>query len=159
MRRFAAGTSMPALLSNSTRSPTPILPPSGRSRPATRLSTVLLPQPERPKRAVTVASDVNAACSLNAPRRRSTSISMRIAEDPAVRARHEQLRRKQRDERKEHRDHAQTHRLRVAAGHLRVGVDRERQRLRLAWNVRHERNRRAELAEAAREGKQHAGDD
>ena len=51
-------------------------PRSGRSSPAIRLTTVVLPLPERPKRAVTPGvGDVNAASRSKSPRRRLTSTS------------------------------------------------------------------------------------
>ena len=51
----AAGTSMPRAVSKSTAPSTAMRPRSGRARPAMRLTSVVLPEPERPKRAVTPA--------------------------------------------------------------------------------------------------------
>ena len=66
---------------------------------------------------------------------------------------------RQRDDRQHDGDDGEAQRLRVAARHLRERVDGERQRLGLAGNVRDEGDRRAELAQPARERQQRSGDD
>ena len=73
----------------------------------------------------------------------------------------QQLACEQRGEREQDRDHRQPRDRRLAARHLQPGVDCQRQGARLARDVAGESDRRAELAERAREAEhgpgQHAG--
>ena len=126
--------------------------------PAIAFTSVVLPEPERPKSATIGASLRNAASSAKAPRRTATSTSSmarRLAS--ARRTSHSESASAPSDSTTEKMRQAQ--RLRVAARHLRERVDGERQRLRLAGNVGDERDGRAELAQGAREREQRAGDD
>src|SRR3954471_12814727 len=134
-------------------------PDWGHARPAIRLSTVLLPAPERPKSAVTPPPVVNAASSAKAPTWQRTSNSSIAAGGAHGGAPHQDFGSHERRERQDDRENAQAQRLRVASGHLGKGVDRERQRLGLARNVGYESDRGAEFAEAAGERKQHARED
>ena len=68
MRRFSTGTSMRRALSKKTVPPMRMCPASGRVRPAMALMTDVLPEPERPNRAVTPRSSaVKAMSSVKAP--------------------------------------------------------------------------------------------
>src|SRR5882672_581616 len=160
MRRRGVGTSMPRPLSN-TGSPSIVMRPrSGRRMPAMALTTEVLPAPERPKSAVTPSPTRNEAASRKPPSVRSMSTdSIFFASYPARSAAHQDFRNVQRGKRQKHRYEAQSHRRLVARRRLRKGIDRERQGARLAGNVRHEGDGRAEFTEAAREGEQHAGDE
>src|SRR5260221_840937 len=159
MRRRGVGTSMPRPLSN-TGSPSIVMRPrSGRRMPAMALTTEVLPAPERPKSAVTPSPASKAALRRNAPRRRSMSTVSVIAPHPFCRTAHQYFRNVERGERKQHRNEAQPQRGLVSRWRLRIGIDRERQRARLAWYVGNESNGRAELSQAARKGQQHARDD
>src|SRR6185503_11721638 len=124
-------------------------PASGRASPAIRLSTVLLPAPERPKSAVTAPPVMNAASSEKLPTRQRTSNSSIAARGAHRGAAQEHLRGHQRGEGQQDREYAEPQRLRVAAGHLGEGVDRERQRLRFPWDVGDEGDGGAELAQDA----------
>src|SRR3954469_25657320 len=122
------------------------------------LTSDVLPDPERPNSAVSPPSAANAASSTKAPRRwRAATSIMSVAERPAGGALDDPLREKQRRRRDRDRDQRQPQRADFAAGNLRQRIDRGRQGLRLAGDVRHKGNRRAELAEGAREGQDHAG--
>src|SRR5712672_3302368 len=159
MRRRGVGTSMPRPLSN-TGSPSIVMRPrSGRRMPAMALTTEVLPAPERPKSAVTPSPASKAALRRNAPRRRSMSTVSVIASHPFCRTAHQYFRNVERGERKQHRNEAQPQRGLVSRRRLRIGIDRERQRARLAGYVGDESNGRAELSQAARKGQQHACDD
>src|SRR6266850_2718190 len=159
MRRACGGSSMPAALSYSVLFSTEMRPDCGRASPAMRLSTVLLPAPERPKRAVTPPPVANAASSAKAPTRQRTSNSSIAAGGAHGGASHQDVGSHQRHQRQDDREDAQAQRLRVASGHLGKCIDRERQRLGLARDVGDEGDGGAELAEAAREGKQHPRQD
>src|SRR5882762_9164787 len=134
-------------------------PRSGRRIPAMALTTEVLPAPERPKSAVTPSPASNEAARRKSPNPRSMWTESIFPCYPPRGAAHHDFRNIERGKRQQHRDDAQAHRSLVASWSLRIGIDRERQRARLAGDVRHERDRRAELAEAAREGEQHPGDD
>src|SRR5262245_63935273 len=97
-------------------------PESGRARPAIRLSTVLLPAPERPKSAVTPPPVANATSSAKVPRRQRTSSSSIAARRARRGAAHEDLGSHQRRERKEDGQDGQAERLCIAAGHLREEI-------------------------------------
>src|SRR5215470_10461429 len=64
---------MRALESNSTVSAMAMRPRSGTTRPAIMLTTVVLPAPEGPNRAVTPFAVAKRALTVNSPRRFSTS--------------------------------------------------------------------------------------
>src|SRR5579862_3120720 len=144
--------------SKSVRSLITMRPHSGRTMPAIAFTIVDFPEPDRPKSATMGASLRNAASSVNDPRRAATSTSS-MARIRRVAPAREPLGESQRRKRQHDGEDRKAQRLRVAAGHLRVRVDRERQGARLARYVRHERDRRAELAQRPREGEQGARDD
>ena len=133
-------------------------PRSGLTMPAIACTSVVLPEPERPKSATIGASLANAASSAEgaAARRRRRPQAWRVSGGAC--AAHEPFGERERGERERHREERQAQRLVVAAGHLGEGVDRERQRLRLAGDVGDERDGGAELAQRAREAEQRAGD-
>ena len=74
--RFSGAMSIPSWRSNKTRSATAMRPSSGRSSPASMLTTVVLPAPERPNRAVIPLAAVNRTSSGKAGGRRRTSTSI-----------------------------------------------------------------------------------
>src|SRR5579862_3747354 len=161
MRRRRGGTKTPRSVSVSASPSTRMRPWSGRISPATMLISVVLPAPERPKRAVRPAPLSNAASSTKAPRRWvSATLSMRSeAKRPAGRALDQRFRSKQRRQRDRDRHKRQAERPKVAARHLDQRVDECRQGLRFARDVRDEGDRRAEFPERAGEGEDHAGED
>src|SRR5690349_15752333 len=135
--------------SKRTRLPMTMRPRSGRTVPAMAFTRVVLPEPDRPKSATMGASLSNAASTRKSPRRTETSTSS--IGGPAMATNHP-LGKSERGERHQHRDDREAQCLRVAVRHLGRGVDRERQRARLAGNVGDEGYRRAELSQRAREG-------
>src|SRR6185369_972369 len=120
---------MPAPLSYSVRPSTVMRPDCGRARPAIRLSTVLLPAPERPKSAVTPPPVAKAASRVKVPRRQRTSNSSIAARGARRGAPHQDFGGHQRGERQEDRQDAEAQRLGIAARHLRERIDREREGL------------------------------
>ena len=126
----SGGTSMRRAASNRTVSLMRIEPRCGVAIPAIALTTLVLPEPERPKRPTIGASAENLTSRWKSPSCCSMSTSI-----IALRLRGaagEPFRRRERDDRQHDRDDAEAQRLRIAAGHLRERVDRQRQRLRLA---------------------------
>src|SRR5262247_1321 len=88
MRRWWVGTLIRALESNSTVSAMAMRPRSGVTRPAIMLTSVLLPDPDGPNRAVTPFAVAKYALTVNSPRRFSTStlstlLSMKAHAGPA----------------------------------------------------------------------------
>src|SRR5215831_18642644 len=150
---------MPRAASNIVSPLIAMRPRSGRRIPAMALTTEVLPAPERPKSAVTPSPPSNAAARRNSPRLRSTSSESIVASYAARGAPHHDFGEIQRGEREHDREHAQTQRRGVARRDLGVGVDRKRQRARLAGDVRYEGDGRAELSEATRKRQEHTGDD
>src|SRR6266581_232978 len=160
MRRRRAGTKMPRSVSVRTSPSTMICPRSGRRRPAIALISEVLPAPERPKRAVRPPALSNAASSAKLPKwcptaTLSTSEPLSTARRPLD----QHLGDEQRGERDRDRHKRQAKRREIAAGDLDQHVDRGRQGLGFAGDVRDEGDRRAELAERAGKGEDHAGDD
>src|SRR6187551_3476785 len=145
--------------SNSVSPSNAMRPRRGRSNPAMALITVVLPAPERPKRAVTPSPHSNAVSSLNAPCSCSIATDSVITEHSPARPPHEEFRTQQRGNGKQDRKHTEPQRRHIPARHLCEGVDRERQGLRFSGNIRYERDGRAELAETARERQERAGND
>src|SRR5262245_25525176 len=99
-------------------------PREGRTSPAIAFTSVVFPEPERPKSAVMGASAAKRASSENDWRERPTSISSMGG--GGARAPREPLGQRERGEREDHREDGELERLRVLSRHLRVGVDRER---------------------------------
>src|SRR6478609_9369699 len=149
---------MLAALSYSVRPPTVMRPDSGRARPAMTFRMVVFPAPERPKSAVTPPPAVKAASSAKAPTRQRTSRSSIAAGGAHVGATQQEFGSHQRRQGEQDRQEAQAQRLRVAPRHLRERIDGERQRLGFARDVGDESDGGTELAQAAGEGKQHAGE-
>src|SRR5262245_27147716 len=150
---------MPRAASNTASPLISMRPRSGRRMPAIALITEVLPAPDRPKSAVTPSPASNDAARRNSPSPRSMSSDSIFAGNPERGSAHQDLGDVERGEGQQHGEDAQPHGGCVAGGDLRIGVDGERQRARLPGYVRHESDGRAELAEAAREGEQHTGDD
>src|SRR6185369_1223971 len=143
---------MPRAESKSTRSPITMRPRSGRTIPAMAFTSVVFPEPERPKSATMGASLENAASSRNLPRGTATSTSSMVRTRGA--ATHQPFGECERRERKQHGEEREAHRLSIAARNLRERVDRERQRARLARNVGDEGDGGAEFSQRARERKE-----
>src|SRR5208283_5178096 len=127
---------------------------------AIMLTTVVLPAPEAPNRAVTPVSLANFAATANSPSRLSTStVSILNPVKPRAGAAGEPFRRDQCGERNDHGDDDERERGTVATRNLRQRVNRRRNGLCLARDVRDEGDGCAEFAERAGEGEHHAGDD
>ena len=135
-------------------------PASGRIRPAMTLTSEVLPEPERPNSAVSPPPVSKRASSRKAPSRCRMSTLERHSTSSrrSALARHH-LGGEQRQHRDRDRDQRQPQRAGIAARHLREGVDRRRQRLRLAGDVGDEGDGGAELAHRLGEAQDHAGDD
>src|SRR5436190_6074885 len=160
MRRRCAGTLVRVALSNKTVSSSAMRPRSGVTRPAIMLTIEVLPAPEGPYSAVAPPSVSNRAAIAKSPRRFSTSTkSISVSVIAHAGAPREPLRRNQRRERDHDGDDDKAGRGGIAVRDLREGVDRSRQRLRLAGNVGDEGDGGAELAERLGEAQHHAGDD
>src|SRR5712671_6987480 len=150
MWRRRAGTNTPLAVSVSTSPSTAIWPRVGRISPAIALTSEVLPEPERPNSAVSPPPLSKAASSRKSPRRCSTAtLSMSYLLDPPDAPRgalDQRLGGEQCQHRNRDRNESQPQGREIAAGHLGQHVDRGRQRLGLARNVRHEGDRRAEFA-------------
>src|SRR5262249_17822653 len=105
---------------------------SGRTRPAMILTIDVLPDPERPNRAIRPPSASNCAWSWKAPSRclMSTARVMQASFDvePAVGEARHHFRGEQRKHGDGDGDEGEAEGARVAAWHLGEGVDRRRQR-------------------------------
>src|SRR5665811_286535 len=114
-------------------------PRSGRSRPAIMLTTVVLPAPDGPNKTVAPVSLANFAVTTKSPSFFSTStVNISNPVESRMSAAGEPFRRDQRGERDDHGDDHQRERGGIAARHLREGVDRRRDGLRFARNIRDE---------------------
>src|SRR5437763_4090225 len=149
---------MERLRSKRMRPSTTMRPDCGVTRPAIASTSVVLPEPERPKRATIGASAAKRASSRKAPRRAVRSTSSIGAASPDV-ASHQPFGDDERAEREQHREQRKPQRLRIPARHLDRAVDRERQRLGLPGDAGDERDRRTEFPERAGEAEERAGDD
>src|SRR5579883_2290314 len=127
---------MPADVSCSTSPPTTIRPLAARFKPATVLRIVVLPAPEGPNRAMTRASVAIATSSRKSPWPRTISISMligagsRSADRPPQTA-DQPFGKRHRPHGEDDRDGRQSRRRGLAARHLRIGIEGERNGLRL----------------------------
>src|SRR3954469_25319256 len=144
---------------NSSASPLRMRPRLSRISPATMLTIEVLPEPDGPNRAVTPPAASNFAATAKSPSRFSTSTaSISFPVDARAHAPREPLGEDQRDQRDDDRDDDQPPRCGVGVGDLHIGVDRGRDGLRLAGNVRHKGDRGAELAQRLGEAQHHPGD-
>src|SRR5215475_6559045 len=150
---------MRALESNNAVSAMAMWPRSGVTRPAIMLTSVVLPEPDGPNRAVTPAPVLKHTLTMNSPRRFSTStlstlLSVKAHAGPARQpfGEHEC------HERERDRDQHQASGGCIATGRLCESVDRRRDRLRLARDVGDERDGRTELAQRLGKAKHAAGD-
>src|SRR4029077_1686544 len=160
MWRWGGGRLKPPAESNSSVPSTEMRPRSGASRPATMLTIDVLPEPEGPNSAVTPSGASNFAAMLNPPSRFSTSTaSMSAPVQPGAGAAREPFGRDERNQRNDDGENDERRGRRVAAGNLQIGIDRRRDGLRLARDVRDERDGGAELTERLGEAQDHAGDD
>src|SRR5215469_16207615 len=156
MRRRSTGTARPRRVSVSTSSSTRISPVSGASSPAMRLTSVVLPLPERPKSAVMPGVGAsNLASRENSGRRRITetySMSALTAEQDAH-APHQQLCGEQPEQPERERQDRKTQCQHLAVGGLHGGVEGERQGARYAGDVRSKGDYGSELAQPRGEGR------
>src|SRR6516165_2695154 len=152
---------MPRSVSISTDPSTTIRPLSGRISPAIALTTEVLPAPERPNNAVRPRPVRKWMSSSNAASRCaiSTSSTASFAGNASADAPRQEVCGEQRDQRQRDRNQGQPQGAGIAAWRLGEGVDRGCHGSRLARDVGHERDRRAELAEAPGKRQHHAGDD
>src|SRR5262249_31662620 len=151
-------TRLPA--SNSTTPSNAMCPRSGRTRPAIMLAIVVLPAPDEPNSAVTPPAASNLASSVKSPSRFPTSsANILLSVDARVGKPREQFGCDKRQQREDDSDDHQPQCGGIARWRLRIGIDRGRDRLRLAGDIRHEGDGRAELAERFGEAQHHAGDD
>src|SRR5215469_13813288 len=159
MRRRSTGTARPRRVSVSTSSSTRISPVSGASSPAMRLTSVVLPLPERPKSAVMPGVGAsNLASRENSGRRRITetySMSALAAEQDAH-APYQQLCREEPEQPERERQDRKPQRQHVAVRGLHGGVKGERQGARHARDVRRKSDHGPELAEPRGEGRDRA---
>src|SRR6476646_5303982 len=158
MRRRSTGTAMPAWVSVRMSSPRRTLPLSGARSPEMMLTRVVLPLPERPKRAMTPGVGAAKSASRANPDRRMLTATCSTAtptyspaQSPAHPA-HQQLGGEQPRQAKAEGQQREAQRQRVAAGSLHGGVERQRQRARDAGNVGGEGDDGAELSESGGEG-------
>src|SRR4051794_38337906 len=109
------------------------------------LTTEVLPEPDLPNSEVRPGPALNATSSSNLPRRcRIATSSTSRAREAAADAAGEKLGEEQRRHRDDDGDDGESQGAGIAARHLREGVDRRGQGLRLARDVRDEGDRRAE---------------
>src|SRR3546814_612557 len=127
--------------------------------PAIMFTTEVLPAPDRPNRAVTPGPASKRTPRRKAPRPASMSTDRVKAAYPPGNAPCEHLRADQREHRQGDGDQRQAHRGALPARDLEQRVDGDRQRARLARNVRDEGDGGAELAESLGEGEDGAGVD
>src|SRR5258705_13283361 len=100
-------------------------PRSGVTRPAIMLTTVVLPAPEGPNKAVTPFAVAKRALRVNAPSRFSTStLSMLLSVKAHAGAARQPFGEHERHQRDRDRDQHQASRGCIAAGRLCEGVDR-----------------------------------
>src|ERR1700757_2397442 len=126
---------MPAAASKSTRPAIAMRPASGLSSPASMLTRVVLPAPDRPKRARTpVAGSAALAVKLKPPRRFSTEISSiaPLAADARMDAPRQRLRSDEGGKRQDQRDDRKPEGGKVALGLLGQGIDGDGDRAGLA---------------------------
>src|SRR6516162_6323608 len=129
---------MPAAESKSARPAMAIRPASGRSSPASMLTRVVLPAPDRPKRARTPAAGSMAwAAKLKLPRCFSTEISSisPLAADARMDAPRQRLGSDEGGQRQDQRDDRKPERGKVPIGLLGQGVDGDGDRAGLTGDV------------------------
>src|SRR5262252_1829766 len=126
MRRCSTGTARPRLTSVSVSPSRVTAPPSGASNPAITLVSVLLPLPERPKRAMTPGvGAVKVASRRKAPSCFITETSSTSAAQIAAHPPHQKLGREQSEQAEREGQYRQSQRERVSARGLHRRVQRE----------------------------------
>src|SRR6478736_10447251 len=129
MRRCSTGTAMPRLTSVSTSPSRLTAPESGASNPAITLVSVLLPLPERPKRAMTPeVGAVRVASRRKAPSCFITDTSSTSAAEIPAHPPHQKLGRKQSEQAERERQQSEPQRERISARGLHGRVQRKRER-------------------------------
>src|SRR5579863_5063406 len=165
MRRRSGGRWMPRAVSVRTVPESCTSPSSGGRSPASISTSVVLPLPERPKRAITPGvGALKAACSSKSGRRflsatRSIFRASGWPAEPAPDAPHQKLSREQPREPQREGQDRKTQRHRIAIGRLHGGVEGERQGARDAGNVGGKGDDGAELSESRGEGGHRPGED
>src|SRR5215468_1766473 len=127
MRRCSTGTDMPRPTSVSGFPSRVTAPESGASNPAITLVSVLLPLPERPKRAMTPGvGAVRVASRRKAPSCFITETSNTSTAEIAAHPPHQKLGRKQSEQAERERQYGESQRERVSAWGLHRRVQRKR---------------------------------
>src|SRR5512144_1313929 len=138
MRRRSAGNFVPLRESSSTTPSISTCASSAASSPATMLTSVVLPQPERPNRPTTPEVETSiVTSSVNPSRRfRARMLNMRSsAPEQPLHATRDQLGEQQADQAERERDGRKPRSEHVAVWRLQRRVQRYRQRARLAGNI------------------------
>src|SRR6185295_4465499 len=151
MRRRSAGKRVALRESSSTTPSISTCASSAASSPATMLTSVVLPQPERPNRPTTPEVETSIATSSVNPSRRFSARMLNmlaLAPQQPLHAPRDELGDQQADQAERERNCRKPRGERVAVRRLQCRVQRDRQRASLAGNVRHERDHRAELTES-----------
>src|SRR4029077_3360314 len=161
MRRRSGCKSILAAESNNVRPSSTMRPLSGRASPASTLISVVLPAPERPKRA---SSPLPGPLKLAAKRESPSCFSalkdsMTLARDPPVDPACQEFRGDKCCQRQYHGDDRKAQGREIAARFLGKGVDGDGDRARLPRNIADENDRRPELAQAAGKGKDDSDED
>src|SRR4029453_2565694 len=139
---------MRASESNSTLSAMAMRPRSGVTGPAIMLTSVVLPAPEGPNRAVTPFAVAKRALTVNSPKRLSTStLSMLLSVKAHAGPARQPFGNHKRYQRDRDGDQHKPQGARIATGSLGKRIDRSGNRLCLARDVGDEGDGRAELAE------------
>src|SRR6266404_2908881 len=158
MRRRCGCKSILAAESNNVRPSSTMRPLSGRASPANTLINVVLPAPERPKRA---SSPLPGPLKLAAKRKSPSCFSalkdsMTLARDPPVDPTCQEFGGDKRCQRQHYGDDRKAQGSEIAARFLGKGVDGDGDRARFPRNIADENDRRSELAQAAGKGKDHS---
>src|SRR6201988_573436 len=146
--RSSAGTLMSLAVSSSTSPSSSMRPRAGVDNPDRTETSVDLPAPDRPKRAVTPGVGAeNSTSSEKSPRSRLHENSSMSGAQAAAHAARQPFGQQQADKPQRYGQRRDPQRRSVAVGGLDRGVQRERQGARLARNIGHESDDGAEFTE------------
>src|SRR5918994_6396281 len=160
MRRRCAGRLIPAAESNSTVSSCKMRPRSGVTSPAIMLTSVVLPPPTGPNRAVIPLFPSKRTTSAKSPSRFSASTdNISFSVETRAGAPRQPFGGNQRRERDDNGDNDKPACGAFATRHLQEGIDRRRDGLGFAGNVGDESNRGAEFTQRLGKAQHHARDD
>src|SRR5918994_42678 len=158
MRRRSVGRRVRLRESSSTTPSISTCASSAASKPATMLTSVVLPQPERPNRPTTPEVETSiATSSVNPSRRFSARMLNMLAPEQPLHAPRDELGDQQAEQAEREGNRREPRGECVAVGRLQRRVQRNRQRARLPRNVGYEGDDRAELAETRSERGHRAG--